>query len=110
MDLKKVHIKENSFLARIAAWKMKSKAVAMVLGSTIHLHNISKEDFLKNTRLVKHELCHVQQYKEHGFIGFLIKYLWGCMRYGYYNCPFEKEARAAEDQSNNPEKLIINNY
>lgn len=92
------NIKENSLFARVAAKKLKSKAVAMVLGNTIHLHNISKEDFLKNKRLVRHELCHVRQYQQHGFIGFLIKYLWESIRKGYYKNKFEVEARRAEDK------------
>jgi len=36
-------IKENSWQAKIAARKMRTSAVAMVLGSTIHLHNKSKK-------------------------------------------------------------------
>lgn len=92
-------IKENSFFARLAAKKMRSNSLAMVLGKTIHLHNISKGDFLKNERLLKHELCHVRQYQEHGYIGFLAKYLWESFRKGYYNNKFEVEARKAEEEN-----------
>ena len=77
---------------------MGSGSVAMVLGKTIHLHNISEKDFLNNERLLKHELCHVHQYQQHGFFGFLIKYLWETMRKGYYNNKFEVEARQAEEE------------
>jgi len=91
-------IKENSPWAKIAAKKMKSRSVAMVLGKTIHLHNISKQDFLDDERLVKHELCHVRQYQKHGYVGFLIKYLWESYRKGYYNNKFEIEARKAEEE------------
>ena len=90
------NIKENSWLAKIAAKKLHSNNVAMVLGSTIHLYNTSKEDFLQNTKWVKHELCHVQQFKTHGYPGFIIKYLWESIKNGYYNNKFEKEARNAE--------------
>ena len=68
-------LKENSWLARIAAKKLRSHSAAIVFGEVIHLHNISKEQFLANERLVKHELCHVKQYKENGFVPFLFKYL-----------------------------------
>ncbi len=91
-------LKENSWLAGIAAWKLGSNAVAMVLGKTIHLHNISKVDFLQNQRLLRHELCHVQQYRLHGFIWFLVQYLWESIRRGYYNNKFEVEARKAEEE------------
>ena len=91
-------IREKSLFARIAAKKMRSHSVAMVLGKTIHLHNISEKDFLSNERLLKHELCHVRQYQQHGFIGFLIKYLLESLRKGYYNNKFEVEARHAEEE------------
>lgn len=90
-------IKENSWLARLAAKKLGVDSVAMVLGKTIHLHNTSKTGFLKDERWVKHELCHVQQFKKHGYIGFIIKYTWESIRHGYYNNRFEVEARQAED-------------
>jgi len=90
-------VKENSFWARLAAKKLGSDAVAMVLGKTVHLHHISKQDFLQNERLLKHELCHVRQYQQHGFIWFLFQYLWETFRKGYYNNKFEVEARKAEE-------------
>ena len=91
-------IKENSCVAKIAAWKLKASSVAIVFGNTIHLWNSSKEDFLKNERWLKHELCHIRQYKEQGYFGFIIKYLWESLYKGYYNNKFEVEAREAEDE------------
>ena len=93
------HIKENSWLARIAAFKLKSASVAMVIGKTIHLHGLNKVDLLNNDRLLKHELCHIRQYKQHGTIGFLVKYMWESIRKGYYNNRFEVEARATETKT-----------
>ena len=92
------HIKENSWLAKIAAKKLGTSGVAMVLGNTIHLHNTSKEEFLQNTKWVKHELCHVQQFKQHGFFMFVIKYLYESIKVGYYNNKYEVEAREAENK------------
>jgi len=46
----KCYIKENSFIARIAAWKLNSNQVAIVIGKTIHLHNTNKNDFLADAR------------------------------------------------------------
>jgi hypothetical protein len=89
-------IKENSFVARIAAWKLKSKRVAIVFGSTIHLHNTSKEDFLSNERWVKHELEHIRQYHQYGFVSFIARYLIESIRKGYHNNRFEVAAREAE--------------
>ncbi len=97
MNNKDFIIKENSWLAKIAAIKLGAKAVAMVLGKTIHLHNTTKADFLKDEKWVKHELCHIKQFKEHGYFLFLLKYLWESLQKGYYNNRFEIEARNAEE-------------
>lgn len=94
-----LRIKEDSWLARIAVWKLKTNSVAMVLGRTIHLYNVSREKFLADEEWVKHERCHVRQYKKYGFVGFLVRYLWESIRHGYYNNRFEVEARAAETES-----------
>jgi len=67
-DLK---IKENSWLAKIAALKLGTNSVAMVLGKTIHLHNTTKAAFLKDESWVKHEFCHIRQFKQHGYVGFI---------------------------------------
>lgn len=89
-------IKEQSWLARIASKKLHSQKVAMVLGKTIHLHNTTREEFLKDEKWVKHELCHLDQFRRHGYIGFTLMYLWESVRKGYYNNRFEVEARNAE--------------
>lgn len=97
------YIKENAFIARIAAGKLRSKAVAMVIGHTVYLHGITKEAFLANESWVRHELKHVEQYQRYGMLLFLYKYLIQTIKYGYYNCPIEKEARTAEKD---PEILV----
>ena len=93
-------IKENSWIARIAAKKLHSDYVALVLGRTIHLHRVSKEDFLKNEKWVKHEMCHIKQFKKYGFFSFICKYLWESLKVGYYKNKFEVEARKAENTEN----------
>ncbi|RYY48334.1 MAG: DUF4157 domain-containing protein [Chitinophagaceae bacterium] len=89
-------IKEQSLIARIAAWKLSADAVAIVIGNCIHLHNVKSEDFLQNRRWFKHECCHIRQFQRHGFFSFVCKYLWESLRHGYYNNKYEVEARAAE--------------
>jgi len=90
-------IKENSWIAAIAAKKLKTDSVAIVFGNTIHLYRTGKEEFLKNEKWVKHELCQIQQYREHGYARFIIKYLWESIFNGYFNNKFEVQARAAEE-------------
>jgi len=96
LDKPEFIIKENSLLARLAAIKLGTSAVAIVLGKTIHLHNTSKADFLLDERWVKHERCQIKQFKEHGYIGFILKYIWESIKKGYFNNRFEVEARNAE--------------
>ena len=84
-------------LAKVAAWKLRSSSVAIVLGKTIHLYNVNSEEFLSNERWVKHELCHIQQFRQYGYVVFIVKYLWESIRKGYYNNKFEVAARAAEE-------------
>ncbi|HQW83728.1 MAG TPA: DUF4157 domain-containing protein [Ferruginibacter sp.] len=91
------HIKENSWLAKIAAKKLNTKNVAMVLGKTIHLYNTSREEFMANEKWFKHELCHIRQFKQHGYFGFIVKYLYESMKKGYYHNRYEVEAREAEE-------------
>ncbi len=95
----KIKIKENSWVAWIAAWKLGSDNVALVLGSTIYLHNVSKEIFLQDKRWVAHELKHIQQFRRHGTFVFLCKYFIECIKHGYTNNRFEIEAREAENSS-----------
>jgi hypothetical protein len=90
-------IKENSWLAKIAAFKLGTRSVAMVLGKTIHLYNTTEAAFLQDEKWVKHELCHIRQFKEHGYFLFIVKYVWESIRKGYYNNRFEVEARQAEE-------------
>lgn len=93
----KVKIKENSWLARIAAYKLKSYSVAMVIGKTIYLHNCSRENFLNNPVWVRHEVAHVKQYLGLGVPGFLALYLFETCKKGYQNNRFEVEARQKEN-------------
>ncbi len=90
-------IKENSWLAKIAAKKLRSTNVAMVLGKTIHLFGVSKTEFLKDEKWLRHELCHINQFKQYGYFNFVVKYLWESLRKGYCNNRFEVEAREAEN-------------
>lgn len=92
----KVQLKENSWLAKLAAVKMRSSRVAIVFGSTIHLHNTSKKEFLADPKWVCHELKHVEQYRRLGIPGFVSRYLLEWLKKGYYNNRFEAEARKSE--------------
>lgn len=98
INLKRIRIQENSWIAKIAAAKLKTDNVAIVLGNTINLYNVKKEDFLRNEKWVKHEVCHIKQFQRHGYVSFILKYLWESYKHGYYNNKYEAEARLSENQ------------
>ena len=96
----KYYIKENSFLARMAARRLKQDKMAMVLGKTILLHDTTTQEFISNRKWIRHELAHVQQFRQHGYIVFLFKYLVESVTNGYYNNKYEIAARIAEEDDN----------
>lgn len=46
-------------------------------------------------KLLKHELTHLAQIRQDGKLKFAAKYLYWLCRYGYWNNPYEVEARKA---------------
>ena len=53
----------------------------------------------RDERLLRHERKHLEQIERDGRLTFSIKYLYWLYRYGYKNCPYEVEARAAESKT-----------
>lgn len=92
-----IRIIEHSKIARLAAAWMRTPGVAMVWGHRILLWGCSKEFFLSQTRWVRHELKHVEQYQRFGMVGFLVRYIGYSIRFGYHDNPLEVEARQAEN-------------
>jgi hypothetical protein len=90
-----VHIRENSSLARLAAWRFQSSGCALVLGSVIHIWGVTKSEFLLNKTWLRHEIRHVRQFRRYGWWGFMWRYLYYSLRYGYKENPLEREARLA---------------
>lgn len=101
------YIKENSIIAKWAAWKLGTTNVAIVMGRTIHLHNISRQEFIKNNRWVQHEIAHIRQFRQHGYFAFIMKYLWESIRNGYTNNKYEIEARSAEGDENSCKEIVF---
>jgi hypothetical protein len=93
----RIYIKENSLIARFAAWKMNSSQIAIVIGRTIHLHNTTRKEFVENKRWLSHEMEHIRQYRKYGLIRFIVLYLIETAKKGYRNNRFEVAARAAEE-------------
>ena len=51
---------------------------------------------IHNERLIRHEQAHWAQYERMGAIRFYVGYIALWLRYGYWNHPWEIEARKAE--------------
>ena len=76
----------------IAAW-ITPGTVGVTLWPFIFIH--PKVQAL-NTRIVRHEEKHLEQYKRYWIVGFLPLYIYQFIRYGYKDMALEVEARAAE--------------
>lgn len=63
-------------------------AAGMSLGKGIYLD----QKFEDRPVLLAHECVHSAQYERHGIFGFLCRYLYQCVRVGYANAAFEREA------------------
>ena len=98
MPVQLPRIIENSPFARLARLKLGAANVAMVLGRSIHLSGVTREQFLLDPFWVAHEMEHIRQFEQYGRLGFLTRYLVGWARHGYYHIPFEVEARAAAER------------
>ncbi|HRH47996.1 MAG TPA: DUF4157 domain-containing protein [Panacibacter sp.] len=103
---KKIFIRENSIIARIAAKILRSEKMAIVVGSTIHLWGSGKNELIENKRWLRHELTHIMQFRHYGFIKFILFYVWETIKNGYHNNRFEIEAR--EKESNKESLACIN--
>ena len=103
----KCYIKENSLLARLAARRLKKDKMAMVLGHTILLHNTTAAELINDKNWLRHELAHVRQFRQQGYLRFLFNYFVESIRNGYYNNKYEKEARAAENDYGLEQKVTF---
>src|SRR5262245_15831191 len=94
-----VAVLRGSLIPRIGGWLsgMRAPAAAVTLGDAIVIH----PDVAVTARLLRHELAHVQQWREAPLL-FPLRYVLGHLKHGYHNNPYEVEARAAEHKSTDP--------
>lgn len=55
--------------------------------------------YINNRALRRHELCHWLQRQRDGFVRYWLKTFWYLARYGYWNSPYEVEAREAAQRA-----------
>ena len=80
------------YRSRLARALLPKRYVAI----TISHHVLTPEASL-DPRVLRHEAAHVAQYRRYGLVGFLTRYAWWHLRYGYRDNPLEIEARHAEN-------------
>lgn len=59
--------------------------------------------------LFRHEMQHVYQIEEHGWLKYYISYLWESMRHGYEGNKYEIEAEAVKNQPLTPYERSVKN-
>lgn len=65
------------------------QVIAITLWNRVYIRNRKP---LSDT-LIRHELCHVEQWYSIGTFKFPALYIWETIRHGYRNNRFEREAR-----------------
>ena len=93
-SIDQVRVIEHSLFVRLHG-----RAVATTRRRRIYLRG-SAADFFQNTSLMLHEYCHVlKQWEPRNLT--VTRYLWECVRRGYWNNRFEIEAREFADTHRN---------
>lgn len=102
----KIRVVENSRLAKWAGRMHGEKEkYALTVGKFVFI-SCKKEDFYVQSWWVNHELTHVEQYQKYGVLGFLKRYLFYSLRYGYDGNPLEKSAVAAENADRAKDEML----
>ncbi|MBY5957309.1 hypothetical protein KUV50_04115 [Membranicola marinus] len=109
-NIRSVVIKSNSWLARLACRWMKSRRVAIVVGSTIHMYGAEPQNLFDDQNWLAHELVHIDQFEKYGFFRFIILYLWETVKHGYYNNRYEVEARNKVNQMASMQRMERFNF
>jgi hypothetical protein len=88
-----VVIRRGRLIPVLGGWLSghRAPAAAVTLGRTIVVH----PDVRLTTRLLRHELAHVRQWRQRPLM-FPLHYAWLHVRHGYRANPYEVEARVAE--------------
>ena len=88
-ELDRAHWRRGGLALRVGGWCLgRGTVTGITLWRTIYLHRDAPLD----PQLLLHELRHVDQFQADR--AFPLRYLWGTLRHGYQNNPYEADARA----------------
>ena len=91
--------KQHLLMPKYISFFFPEKFAAITISKNIALYR--NKNKLKNDKLKIHEEVHMDQYAEHGWFKFVFLYVYYSCRYGYWNNPFEIEARKITDDKFN---------
>lgn len=85
----------DSKIAKFVKWicRFDQPVFGITIGQTAY-YNVSPSQVPQ--MMIKHENWHKRQWAEEGYFVFAVSYLWFCITVGYWNNPYEVEARRAE--------------
>ena len=87
-ELATINWRRGGLPLRIGGWLLgRSSVSGITLWNTVMLAEGAESD----VELLLHEARHTEQYRSDAF--FPLRYLWGSLRYGYTNNPYEIDAR-----------------
>ena len=88
-ELARARWRRGGLALRIGGWCLgRGSVTGITLWRTVYLHRDAPLD----PELLLHELRHVDQFQFDR--AFPLRYLWGTLRHGYQNNPYEADARA----------------
>lgn len=92
--MKNYKYKDTDFKLKVKKnfWWMRSTTRSMVIFGNVYYQLRDEGDDLRIETVV-HEYIHINQILKFGSFGFYVAYLYQCITHGYYNVPFECEAR-----------------
>ena len=88
--------KYENWLAKLFGKINGAKRYAVTTSKNTARYSVSKADVLLNPEWIKHQNMHKAQYLRYGWFGFMWRYIYYNIRYGYFDNPLEIEARKAE--------------
>ena len=93
--MKNYKYKDTNFKLKVKKnfWWMNSTTRAMVIFGNVYYQLRDEGDDLRIETIV-HEYIHIKQILKYGSFGFYLEYLYQLMTHGYYDAPFEAEARS----------------
>lgn len=98
LDLTRVRVAEGCRLPLLPEF------VAITLGRSIYVRGHLAR---RSSTLLAHELAHVRQFTEKGWLGMTAGYATLWLQHGYVNHPMEVEARSAEKAFASQEKVRL---